>query len=86
MKKELNILRNKEDGDIKLPYKGINLNDYECLTVEEFIEEVESAETWDMIDSEVYEKALEDMGLDYNSYNDPDEMWESFLEKAKHIQ
>ena len=82
MKKELEILRSREDGQLTLAYKGVDLENYEYITTEEFIEEVESAESWDMIDAEIYEKALEEAGLDYSNYDDPDTMWEDFLNKV----
>lgn len=77
--KQLNVLRNKEDGQLTVAYNGIDLDNYDYLTVEEFIEEVENANIWNDIDAEVYEKALEEYGLDYSSYDDPDKMWEDFL-------
>lgn len=79
MKKELNILKNKEDGDLTLGYAGIDLEDYKYITVEDFIGMVEEAEFWDMIEPEIYEKALEDVGLNYGDYDDPDMMWGDFL-------
>lgn len=75
----LNILKNKEDGDLKLVYKGINLKDYDYISVDEFINIVEEADFWDVIEPEIYEKALEDVGLNYGDYDDPDIMWDDFL-------
>jgi len=83
MKKELSILRSKEDGELTLGYAGINLEDYEYITVEEFIDRVEGSDSWDMIEPEIYEKALEDVGLDYSAYSDPDIMWKDFLKQIK---
>ena len=83
MKKELSILKHKEDGDIRVAYAGIDMEEYEYMTVEEFIEAVESSSMWDDLDAEVYEKALSDVGLDYSSYDDPDVMWEDFLKAVK---
>lgn len=54
-----------------------NYEDYN--NVNEFIEEVEAADYWNEIEAEVYERFLEDYGLDYSSYDDPDTMWEDFL-------
>ena len=83
MKKELGILRSKEDGNLTLSYKGIDLESYDYVTVEDFIDRVEGSDSWDMIEPEIYEKALEDVGLDYNAYTDPDIMWKDFLKQIK---
>lgn len=45
-----------------------NYEDYN--NVSEFIEEVEAADYWNEIEAEVYERFLEDYGLDYGSYDD----------------
>lgn len=37
----------------------------------EFLKDVESAETWDAFESEEYESACEFAGLHYNTYDDP---------------
>lgn len=83
MTKQLEVLRSKEDGQLAVAYKGIDLDDYEYLTADEFIKEVEEAEMWSDIEAEVYEKALEEYGLDYSSYDDPDTMWSDFLDASK---
>ena len=81
--KQLEVLRRKEDGQLVVAYQGIDLEEFEYLTVEEFIKVVESTDMWSDIKAEVYEKALEEFGLDYSSYDDPDEMWSDFLEAVK---
>lgn len=82
MKKELSILRSKEDGTLCLPQKA-DLGSYEYITIEDFIETVESSDRWDDIEADVYRKALEEVGLEYDSYDDPDFMWDDFLKVAK---
>ena len=52
-------------------------------SVNEFIEAVENADTWDVISLEDYREALEKVGLDYHKYDDPDEMWNDFLERVE---
>jgi len=81
--KQLEVLRNKEDGQLTVAYNGINLDDYDYLTVKEFVEEVENADMWSDIDAEVYVKALDEYDLDYSSYDDPDTMWSDFLEASE---
>lgn len=83
MTKQLEVLRNKEDGQITVAYNGIDLDNYDYLTVDEFVEEVESADMWSDIDDEVYAKALAEYDLDYSSYEDPDTMWSDFLKAAE---
>lgn len=83
MTKQLEVLKNKEDGQLTVAYNGIDLDNYNYLTVEEFIEEVENADMWSDIDAEVYEEALAEYDLDYSSYDDPDVMWSDFLKEAE---
>lgn len=79
MTKQLEVLRNKDDQELIVAYQGIDLDSYEYLTVNEFIDEVESTDMWSDIDDEVYAKALAEYNLDYSSYDDPDAMWSDFL-------
>lgn len=81
--KQLEVLRNKEDGQLTVAYNGIDLDNYNYLKVKEFIEEVENADMWSDIDAEVYEEALAEYDLDYSSYDDPDAMWSDFLKEAE---
>lgn len=60
--------------------KEITLTNYE--SVEEFIEAVENADTWDAIPAEDYEEAIEKAGLNYHDYDDPDEMWDDFMKSV----
>lgn len=79
MTKQLEVLRSREGQELVVAYKGIDLDDYEYLTVAEFVEAVEGADMWSDIDDEVYAKALAEYDLDYSSYDDPDAMWSDFL-------
>ena len=83
MTKQLKVLRSKEDQELVVAYQGIDLDSYEYLTVDEFIEAVESADMWSDIDADVYAKALEEYDLNYSSYDDPDTMWSDFLKAAE---
>ena len=83
MTKQLEVLRSKEDKELVVAYQGIDLDSYEYLTVDEFIEAVESADMWSDIDDEVYAQALEEYDLNYSSYDDPDTMWSDFLKAAE---
>lgn len=45
----------------------------------ELIAFIEKLDFWDDIDIEVYESILADVGLDYDDYDDPDEMWTDYV-------
>lgn len=72
-----------ENNSLVLSYAGIENSDYENISLDEFIEIVEEADAWDAIDVEIYESALEDVGLDASKYDDPDTMWEDYLEAVR---
>lgn len=61
----------------------INLNDYREMTTQEFIEEVENQDSWDDTDVEVYREALDNYGLNYDNYTDPDQMWNDFKQAVE---
>lgn len=44
-----------------------------------FIRKVENVDNWNDIEIKEYQDNLADYGLDYNSYDDPDIMWNDFL-------
>lgn len=72
-----------ENNSLVLSYKGIDESEYENITHEEFIEIVENSNMWNDIDAEIYESALKEVGLEYGSYDDPDTMWEDYLEAVR---
>lgn len=61
--------------------KEITLTNYESL--EEFIEVVDSVHYWESVDADDYREALEKVGLDYDSYDDPEEMWNDFMKAVE---
>lgn len=84
--KKMTRIYKDEDNNLVLSYAGIENSDYENISLSEFIEIVEEADAWDAIDAEIYESALAEVGLEYKNYDDPDEMWEDFLEAVKNGQ
>ena len=72
-----------ENNSLALSYKGIDESEYENITHEEFIKIVENSNAWDDIDFEIYKSALEDVKLDASKYDDPDTMWEDYLEAVR---
>lgn len=50
---------------------------------EDFIKEVDSAEFWSDIEVDEYVSHLEDLGLDYHKYDDPDMMWVDYLKAVE---
>lgn len=47
----------------------------------EFLQRVEEAVAWDVIEPEEYEDACEYVGINYTDYDDPDELFKD-LKKA----
>lgn len=72
-----------ENNSLVLSYAGIEDSDYENISLDEFIEIVENSNMWNDIDAEIYESALKEVGLEYGSYDDPDTMWEDYLEAVR---
>lgn len=60
--------------------KQLTLRNYE--SVQDFIDAVENANSWNDIETEDYEEALEKAGLNYHDYDDPDEMWDDFMKSV----
>lgn len=54
-------------------------------SLKEFEERVEMADTWDEIEADEYKEMLEWVELDYDSYDDPDEMWDDFKETLANV-
>ena len=83
MKKEVTsgIYKNLEDGTLTLSFKGMDVKEWRNLTHAEFASYVDSCAMWDDVAPEVYESALGDVGLDYHSYDDPDEMWQAYIDE-----
>ena len=55
-------------------------------TMKEFnetMEKIDAAEFWDDFDGVVYNALCEFAGLDYDSYEDPDTMWNDLTEFAE---
>lgn len=61
--------------------KEISLRNYE--SIEKFIKAVEHAPAWEVIAPEDYKEALEKVGLDYDSYDNPEEMWDDFMKAVE---
>lgn len=53
---------------------------------EEFISFVESCDSWSDIEAYEYIDHLEDLGLDYHKYDDPDMMWADYLKAVKALE
>lgn len=72
-------------------FNNINFNQFieinnNYFSVNEFIDLVENLNTWDQLEPHVYRTALETVGFDYNSYDDPDVMFNDFKEKVEFLQ
>lgn len=75
-----NVFKNYENPkEWCISFKGMDYEEWQPLPVNEFIQEVEKKDSWNDIEPEIYEKALGTVGLDFASYDNPDEMWKDFL-------
>ncbi len=52
----------------------------------EFIDYVDSFDNWSDVETYEYEDHLEDVGLNYNNYDDPDMMWESYKKAIVNLE
>ena len=64
MNEELYIVRDKETKELLVPYKGIDYNNYDFISLSDFIEEVEKFDRWDIIDSEVWDEVFYDCPIE----------------------
>ncbi len=71
----MTIYRNKEDGQLVVGYAGMSMDEYDIPTHEEIIKIIDEANTWDAIEPEVYDTFCNELGLDYHSFEDPDELF-----------
>lgn len=60
-------------------------NTLDSLLHEEFICHVKSCESWDDIEPEEYASHLEDIGLNYYKYDDPDMMFQDYKQAVKNL-
>ncbi len=51
-------------------------------SVDEVIEYIDKAPSWDSVDAEVYEELCEELDLDYHSYDDPDKLFDDIKKAA----
>ncbi|KAA9238605.1 MULTISPECIES: hypothetical protein [Aerococcus] len=62
----------------------MNVNEeYQYMEAKEILQAIEEAETWDMVDVEVYEDLCDRVGLDYDAFDDPDELFEALAERIE---
>ena len=53
--------------------------------IDEMIKRIENAANWSDIEPEEYTEICESLGLDYSSYDDPDEMMADILKARKSL-
>ena len=75
------IYKNVETGEFEIGYEGINLDQYTIPETSEVIAAIDAADTWDTFTPEFYRAICEDLGVDYDAYEDPDELFAA-MEKA----
>lgn len=75
-----NVFKNSENPkEWCVSFKGMDYEKWQPLPVNEFIQGAERNDSWNAIKPEIYEKALGTVGLDFASYENPEEMWSDFL-------
>lgn len=65
--------------DIAKARKNKDLKEYH----EEFISFVESCDSWSDVEADEYADHLDDLGLNYHKYDDPDMMWADYLKAVE---
>ena len=75
------IYKNIETGKFEIGYRGMGLDQYTIPETSEVIAAIDAADTWDAFDPEFYRAICEELGVDYDAYEDPDELFAA-MEKA----
>ena len=69
------IYKNIETGKFEIGYAGMDLDQYTIPEIEEVLAAIDAADTWDAFDPEFYRAICEELGVDYDAYEDPDELF-----------
>jgi hypothetical protein len=77
------IYKSKEDGQLTTWKEGMRMDDYEILSYNEILDCIDAAPTWDSIDPEVYKGFCDSLDIDYESYSDPDELFQAMSDAVK---
>ena len=80
------IYKNNGTGKFEIGYAGMDLDQYTIPETSEVIAAIDAADTWDAFDPEFYRAICEELGVDYDAvdydaYEDPDELFAA-MEKA----
>lgn len=75
------IYKNNGTGKFEIGYEGINLDQYTIPETSEVLAAIDAADTWDTFTPELYRAICEELGVDYDAYEDPDELFAA-MEKA----
>lgn len=57
--------------------------DYRSMGNGEILKAIDEAPSWDSVKKEVYEYLCEQVGLDYDDYDDPDKLYDDLDEKIR---
>lgn len=75
------------DGTINTiaPEKNIEGDYWNYAKVDEVLEQIDRADTWDIIDDDTYTQLCEELGLNYEDYDDPDKLFNDMAKKSGYI-
>ena len=77
------IYRDKEDGQLTLGYPKMKLEYYDIPSYNELLQIIDEAPTWDSIGPEIYKAFCDDLDIDYERFDDPDELFRAMSDAVK---
>ena len=77
LKDKTNLVMDNEDGTVREAFRGMG-SGYSYLTHGEFIRWMEVQDFWNVIEPDAWRSVLSDVGLDYDSYDNPDDLWDDY--------
>ena len=72
----------KKEEEKMTNIENINEN-YRYMTARELRDALDTLESWDAVDADIYAYLCDELGLDYAAYDDPDRMWDDINEKLE---
>lgn len=73
----MTLYRDKEDGQLVVGYPKMDRSRYTIPSHREVLEVIDEAPAWDSIDPEIYKAFCDEFNLDYDDFDDPDEMFQA---------
>lgn len=81
---QTSILLDEEDNTLVLFHKGMDLDDdnYRYLTVEEVVDYIDKAASWDAVDDDVWRKFCDELGINYDYFEYPEDLFDVIEERV----